>query len=88
MSIQFDQPMNEETMQHIRKMFHGKIAVVDDRRVLLDDLKEAFNRRQMSDLARTAKQPVTLNLHGRGDIVEMSDGTKYQVTDRGWKKII
>ena len=34
-----------------------------------------------------AKQPVRVELNDIGEIKEMSDGTKYQVTPQGWKKL-
>jgi len=38
-------------------------------------------------IANTARQPVSVELNEQGEIKTMSDGTKYQVTPSGWKKI-
>jgi len=46
-----------------------------------------LEHKKMGDLARAAKQPVTVELNEEGEIKEMSDGTKYRVTSQGWKKI-
>ena len=86
MSIQFEKPMNEETVEAIKKAFGEKIAVIDGKNVLLEKLTAVYQGK-MSAIAKKAKQPATLNIHAEGDIVEMSDGTKYQASPRGWKKI-
>jgi hypothetical protein len=86
MSIQFDEPMNEESSEMIKKMFGDVVVVSDEQNVLLEKLTD-IHQKEMSLLAKTAKQPVTAKMHDDGDIVEMIDGTKYQVTKRGWRKI-
>ena len=86
MSIQFEKPMNEETVEAIKNTFGDKIAVMDDKNVLLERLSEV-HQKTMSAIAKKAKQPAGLNMHSEGDIVEMSDGTKYKVTSQGWEKI-
>jgi len=86
MSIQFEKPMNEETVEAIKKAFGKKIAVMDRKNVLLENLS-MISQKKMSAIAKKAKQPITLNLHDNDDIVEMSDGTKYQVTNEGWRKV-
>jgi len=86
MSIQFENPMNEETAERIKKTFGDKIAVIDERNVLLERLSE-INQKEMKAIANTAGQPVTVNIHDQGDIIEMSDGTKYCVTTKGRMKV-
>ena len=86
MSMQFDEPMNEETAKRIKEMFGEKIAVMDDRNVLLEKLAE-LHQQEMKIVANTAEQPVTVNIHDEGDIVTMSDGTRYRVTAQGWRKV-
>jgi len=86
MSMQFEKPMNEETVEAIKKAFGEKIVVMDRKNVLLENLSMT-PQKKMSAIAKKTKQLVALNLHDNGDIVEMSDGTKYQVTDKGWRKI-
>jgi len=86
MSMQFEQPMDEETEKRVKQMFAGNIAVIDEQNVLLEKLTE-IQQKEMSKLAKTAKQPVTVNIHDQGDIVKMSDGTEYQVTKQGWQKV-
>ena len=86
MSIHFEKPMNQEALQAIQKLFGDQIAAIDNRNVLLDNFNQ-IHQKEMSSIARKAKQPLTLNLNGIGDVVEMSDETKYQVTKNGWRKI-
>ena len=85
MSINFQQPPTPESIEMMERMF-GKPAAKSDRNFLYDKL-EAIDRKQMSDLARTAGQPVDVEIHGEGEIKTMSDGTKYRVTPTGWVKV-
>ena len=86
MSINFESPMDDTTKNLINKIFGDKVAAYDEKTVLLEGLNKA-NQSEFKALANVAKQPVTLELHEHGDIKEMSDGTRYQVTSRGWEKI-
>ena len=84
MSIQFEKPMNNETADRIKEAFGNKIAVMDEKNVLLERLEESEISKWIPD---TANQPVTVNIHDQDDIVVMSDGTKYKVTQKGWRKV-
>ena len=86
MSIQFDEPMNEETTERIKELFGDKIAVIDEKNVLLERLSE-IHQKDMKTIANKAGQPTTMTIHKQDDIVEMSDGTKYRVTRKGWRKV-
>ena len=86
MSIQFDQPMNKETQNLIEKLFGDKVVAYDDQNIILERINQ-FNQSEFKALANEAGQPVTLELHDQDDIVEMKDGTRYRVTEHGWKKI-
>ena len=86
MSMQFDQPMDKKTSKRIKEMFGDNIVVMDAQNVLLENLSE-IHQKQMKVVADTSKQPITMNIHDEDDIVEMTDGTKYQVTPKGWQKI-
>jgi len=86
MGMQFEKPMDEETAKRIKEMFGDKIAVMDDKNVLLERLSE-INQKEMKAIANKAEQPVTVNIYDKDDIVTMSDGTKYQVTQKGWRKV-
>jgi hypothetical protein len=39
------------------------------------------------EAARLADQPSCIALHDEGDVVTMSDGTKYQITKQGWRRL-
>jgi hypothetical protein len=46
-----------------------------------------IHQQKISQAARECKKPVEIVLHGRGDIVVMSDGTRYNVDETGaWVK--
>lgn len=85
MSINTEQPMNAATAARLREMF-GEPVAADPKTMLFDKLK-ALDQREMSDVARIAGQPVTVEVNGPGEVKTMSDGSKYQVTSQGWKKL-
>ena len=85
MSINFQQPPSPESIAMMQRMF-GEPVAKSDREFLYDKLN-TIERKQMSELARAAKQPVSVELHDVGEIKTMSDGTKYRVTPTGWVKV-
>ena len=89
MGMHFENPIDDETMDLIKKKFIGHIAVADQQNILLEKLNEKIiHQKDMSEIARKANQPATLKMYDQDDVVEMTDGTKYQVTKSGWKKLI
>ena len=85
MSMSFDNPVNADAMKKIREAF-GEAAASDEKTFLFDKMP-AIDSRVMKEIANTAKQPATIGLHGEGEIVTMSDGTKYRATPQGWQKV-
>ena len=84
MSIQFDKPVSAEVIAKMREIFTDRLVASDDQTALVD--AGVFRSADMSDIARMAKQPATLALHGDGEIVTLKDGTTYRVTPRGWRR--
>lgn len=85
MSIQFDKPISDEQQDFVRKMFGDRVAAMDSKTVLLG--KTQFLQSEMKKLANETRQVVTLEVNGEGDIKTLSDGSRYKVTERGWKRI-
>lgn len=85
MSINFEQPVNDAVMEKLKDLF-GEPAV-NDRKTLLFDRIGTIQQAQMKEVANLAKQPMTVEVHGQGDIKTMSDGTRYEVTPQGWKRL-
>ena len=85
MSINFDEPVNDETRTLIKKLFDQQI-VAEDRKTFLTKIK-LFDSREMKEIANTAKQPARVELHGPGEIKTLEDGTRYEATAHGWRKI-
>ena len=85
MSINFEDPMNEAAKSMMEELFKDRIQAMDERTALLDKME--LQQKAMSELATVAKQPVTAEIHPVGDIKTMSDGTKYEVTADGWRKL-
>lgn len=78
--------MNPETFSLIQEKFSEKIEAMDEKTVLLKQFNE-IKQSDMKEIANTANQPVSVELHGNGEIKTMSDGTEYEVTPQGWQKI-
>lgn len=91
MSLNFEHPMNPEAANLLRQLIEqGRLpqpVVQDNRQVLFNDTTR-ISQKEMAELANAAKQPVTVELNELDEVKELSDGTKYRVTNRGWIKII
>lgn len=85
MSMNFEHPINEATASRIEELF-GKPVASDGKTLLFDQMGE-IRGRDMKEVANLAKQPATIEVHGNGDIKTMADGTRYQVTPQGWRKL-
>lgn len=86
MSMQFDEAMDEKSKAAIMKAFGDTMAVSDEKTALFDNLTEE-KQEEFEAFPYEIDQNVTTKIHKGGDVVEMSDGTKYQVTTKGWRKI-
>ena len=82
--MQFDEPMNDDTRKMIEEMFPG--APLDERTALIN-FNNGIDGRQMKAISNTARQPVKVSLVGEGEVKTLSDGTQYQVTNKGWIKL-
>ena len=85
MSINFNNPVDPEASSMIKELF-GKPVAEDDKTFLFNQQLE-LHQKQMSELARKAGQPVVVELNSEGEIKTMRDGTRYQVTPKGWRKL-
>lgn len=83
MSINFHDPLNSEALIALREM---AIPVQSDEKTFLFD-RLNIDQRKMKEIANKAGQPLTVELNGEGDIKTLSDGTKYQCTNKGWVKV-
>ena len=85
MSMSFINPINEETAAAIRDLCGEPVA--HDERTFLFDGSATKLIRAIPEISRKAKQSATVESHSEGAIHTMSDGTRYQVTPKGWQKI-
>lgn len=85
MSMNFKEPLSDEAFAKIKKFF-GEPAAGDRKTLLFNEMK-VIDSSAMTEIANTAKQPATIELHGNGEIKTLSDGTRYQVTPQGWRKL-
>jgi len=85
MSINFDEPVGPEAESMIKELFGDPVA--SDAKTFLYDKQIVLAQKRMTELANKAKQPATVELNSEGEIKTMSDGTQYQVTPKGWRKI-
>jgi len=86
MSMNFNEPVNDAALARIKELFGEPVA--SDRKTLLFDHMTEIHSRDMKEIANLAKQPAAIEIHGDGDIKTMGDGTRYQVTPKGWRKIL
>ena len=86
MSINFDGPVGPETNKMIRELFCDSLVANDDKTFLLNGQIE-LEQKAMTKIANEAGQTVTVELNKEGEIKTMRDGTQYQVTRKGWRKI-
>lgn len=86
MSINFNDDLDQERQDAIQKILGVGNIVAKDKKTILSNLRE-FDRRLMTEVANAAKQPARVDLHGVGEIKTLSDGTRYEVTANGWKKL-
>lgn len=86
MSMNFQDPVNNEALAKIMEGFGDKVVAHDNKTFLLANV-DAINQKLMKEIANAAKQPATVELNGDGDVKVMSDGTRYRVTPNGWHKI-
>lgn len=84
MSISFDNDMGSEAQSMIKEMFD--VEAIDRKTALLGKMEIAFDRRQMGDIARAAKQPATLEINSIGDRKEVG-GVVYELDEKGWRKL-
>lgn len=86
MSMQFDDPMNEKTREFIEETF-GPGVPMDERTALVSFRHNLVDRELNRKIANIAEQPLTLALLAEGETKTLSDGTVYQVTPQGWRKL-
>ena len=83
MSINFNDPMNEDARSMIDEVFKDEIQAKDDKTVLLKKIE--LNQRLMSELANKAKQPVSVEINKIGETKTVG-GVDYVVSEQGWRK--
>ena len=86
MNISFDGPVGPETNKMIRELFRDSLVANDDKTFLLNGQIEP-EQKAMTKIANEAGQTMTVELNKEGEIKTMRDGTQYQVTRKGWRKI-
>ena len=85
MSMNFDRPLTDEQQQVFREFMGDRVEAMDKSTALLNTRN--FVGSEMSDLARKLNQVVTLEMNEPGEIKTLSDGSRYQVTPEGWRKL-
>jgi hypothetical protein len=85
MSINFENPMNDEARSMLKSIFADNIEAMDDKTALLRKMVP-LHQKQMGDLARTAKQVVDVEINEIGDRKEVG-GVVYELDEAGWKRL-
>ena len=84
MSINFKDDMGPEAQSMIKKLFDVK--AIDQQTALLENMEKMFTQKQMGDIARAAKQPVTVEINKIGDRKEVG-GMVYELDEKGWQRL-
>lgn len=82
--ISYQNQPNAEATSFMQGLFGNPVAG-DGQSFLYESVE--IEPQAMQELAVKAQQPVTVELHAEGEIKTMADGTQYQVTKRGWRKV-
>ena len=85
MSLNFNNPVGPEAESLIKELFGKPIA--EDGKTFLFDQQLELHQKKMTELANKAGQPATVELNSDGEIKTLRDGTRYQVTPKGWRKL-
>ena len=85
MSMNFNKPLTDEN-QAFLKEFMGEDLVALDRKQALFNSRQ-INQQAMKHIANEVGQVVTVELNEPNEIKVMSDGSRYEVTPSGWKKL-
>ena len=85
MSVNFQDEVSPEAIKRMAEVFGEPVAT--DKRLFLYDQMREIEQSRMKELANMTKQPVTVEMNAPGEIKTMSDGTKYEVTEHGWKRV-
>lgn len=85
MSINFERDVSDSTIEKIRECFGDPVAW-DRKQFLFNNMRE-IRQSEMREVAKTARQPATVEIHGDGEIKTMADGTRYEVTPNGWRRL-
>ena len=86
MSMNFEKPLTDENQEFLREFIGEDIVALDEKTVLFRTRN--VNQQAVSHIADMVNQVATVEINGLGEIKTLSDGSQYQVTAHGWKKII
>ena len=82
MSINFDEDMNPEARELVKKL---KPIAMDNRQALLNHM-ELIKQKEMKHIANAAKQPMTLEINKIGDRKIVGD-IVYELRKEGWYRL-
>ena len=85
MSVNFEKPLSDEQQEIVKEFFGERLETMDEQTALLNT-NQLFGN-EMCNLARELNQVVTAELNQGGEIKTLSDGSRYQVTPEGWRKL-
>ena len=86
MNVEQSPMMSEEMMEKLRELY-GEPTAFDPFRALWY-AKEETDITPVRQIAKETNRVTSVSLHKPGEIVEMSDGRKYEVQDNGqWLRV-
>ncbi len=85
MSMNFEKPLTDENQSFLREFIGEDLVALDEKTALFNTRN--VNQRAVGHIAKMVNQVVTVEINEPDEIKTLSDGSEYQVTPQGWKKI-
>lgn len=85
MSMNFEKPLTDENQEFLREFIGEDIIALDEKTVLFKTRN--VNQQAVSHIAKMVNQVATVEINEPDEIKTLSDGSQYQVTPQGWKKL-
>ena len=85
MSMNFNKPLSEENQSFIRDFMGDDLVALDQNKALFN--AGQVNQQALKHIANELNQVVEIEANAPSEIKTMSDGSRYQVTLQGWKRL-
>ena len=84
--MQFERELTPDEQDELAAAFADGMVAIDEKQALLDWFGEDDEIKRET-FEKRLSQKINVGALAEGEIRTMSDGTQYQVTTKGWRKI-